>query len=94
MKIDIRNNFRTPVIQITIGDKLSEKFDCLIDTGFTGALAGFIYQDQTGVKHSSINDIDCIQNPAPLPESTWAVLANGSKTETWKGKVLCNFNQI
>jgi len=94
MKIDLRNNLRTPVIQITIGNKLLEKFDCLVDTGFTGALTGFIYQDKNGVRHSSIDNIDCIQNPAPLPESSWAVLANGNKVETWKGKVLCNFNQI
>ena len=65
-----------------------------IDTGFTGALTGFIFQNQTGIKHSSIDNIDCIQNPVPLPESSWAILANGNKVETWKGKVLCNFNQV
>ena len=94
MKIDLRNNLRTPVIQITIGNKLLEKFDCLVDTGFTGALTGFIYQDKNGVRHSSIDNIDCIQNPVPLSENSWAILANGNKVETWKGKVLCNFNQI
>jgi len=94
MKVFLRNNSRIPVVNIIIGDSQPLLFDCLIDTGFSGSLAGFVYTNTSGIKQFSINNVDFINPPILLPEKKWAVLANGTKTETWKGKILCNFNEI
>ena len=94
MRVILRNNLRVPVIGVTIGNFQSMLFDCLIDTGFSGSLAGFVYTNQSGFKQFSIKNVDFITPPVLLPEKNWTILANGNKVETWKGKVLCNFNQI
>jgi len=90
MKVILQNNSRIPIVHITIGNSQSLLLDCLIDTGFSGSLAGFVYSDKSGVKQFSIKNVDFIKPPVLLPEKNWTTLANGSKVETWKAEVLCN----
>ncbi len=90
MKIRLCNNLRTPVIKISIGEIQPIVLDCLIDTGFTGSLAGFHFLNKSNTKQSSIGNVDYIKQPVLLPKSHWSTLANGSKVETWKAEVLCN----
>ena len=90
MNVELRDNFRIPIVSVTIGDKQRAKLDCLVDTGFTGALAGFHFKDQFGMEQSSIGNADYLKNPELVPKSHWITLANGDKVETWKAEVLCN----
>ena len=82
MKIILRNNLRIPIIGVTIGNLHPSLFDCLIDTGFSGSLAGFVYTAKLGLKQFSIKNVDFIAPPVLLPEENWTVLANGNKVET------------
>ncbi|MCK5852094.1 hypothetical protein KAH27_03605 [bacterium] len=94
MRIEFDNQKNNAITPITIGEFQKVTLSCLIDTGFSGYLAGFLSSNNSTVKHASLGNIDYIKEPISLPNNQWVILANGSTIETWRGIVLCELNNF
>ncbi len=78
---------REPIINMLIGTR---KYECLLDTGFTGLLIGYIYSSNENLH---LNSLSLTEKPQLLSEKQWVTVANGSKARTWISKVFISFDK-
>jgi predicted aspartyl protease len=80
MRIALKNNCE-PTVGIRTGDG---EVACLVDTGFTGLLLGYLYPRASLNGH--LQQLELIEPLRLLSQQQWVTVANGAKVRTW----VCN----
>ena len=94
MRLSLHSDQKSPVVRVTVGSEIKIRLACLVDTGFTEYLAGFLHVDGTGTMRTSLGNADYLAPPHRLPRSQWGSLADGSRPETWVATVQCEFEGV
>ena len=89
MRLTIRRSPLSLAAHIRPGYAIPRTFPCLVDTGFSGYLVGFVYPDGRDRLQSSLGGVDFMRNPVALPHASWSILADGRRVQTLSGAVLC-----
>lgn len=89
MRLTVLRSPLSLAARVRLGYANPQTLPCLVDTGFSGYLVGFVYPDVHGCLRSSIGGVDFMRNPIALPTASWSILADGHRVQTLSGAVLC-----
>ena len=77
-----------PTVSFRSGD---DEVACLLDTGFTGLLLGYIYPRASMNAH--LRRLELIEPLRLLPRNDWVAVANGAKVKTWECNARISFDK-